>query len=98
MVKLKCATPILAGVVTVLRQPSFFILEKWVLSTESKTWSQLPLKAYGKWFIFFKLSNHEHYIKNDYSKRIKNYYHYQHTIIVLSRMSQYSKIEKKKTI
>nr|XP_022339813.1 uncharacterized protein LOC111134763 [Crassostrea virginica] len=47
MVKLKCATSILAGVVTVLRLPSFFILEKWVLSTEGITWSQLPLKAYG---------------------------------------------------
>ena len=40
----------MAGVVTTgLRLPAFFILEKWVFSTEGEIW----YKAYGEFFFFF---------------------------------------------
>ena len=39
----------MAGVATTgLRLPAFFILEKWVFSTEGEIW----YKAYGEWFFF----------------------------------------------
>ena len=52
----------MAGVVTTgLRLPAFFILEKWVFSTEGEIW----FKAYGECFIF---SNYQKVI---YLKAIK---------------------------
>ena len=39
-------------VTTGLRLPAFFILEKWVFSTEGEIW----YKAYGECFFFFQLS------------------------------------------
>ena len=50
----------MAGVATTgLRLPAFFILEKWVLSTEGEIW----YKTYGECFFFFNYQKLIHLIK-----------------------------------